>query len=211
MKHQEHIVAIRQSMVEAMGIEQGLYSRTMLPLHLFCDRVKSQTVIAQRAGLEDDPTHRQLVTYVVFYKEAVGGNSRQFAVYQRRVGDARLLGDYSVGFGGHVELTDVQCHSDDLLDLEKTLNTALVRELSEEVGLQSDVLEHATHYGYINDMTDPVGRVHLGVVYAIRLDADQDIRPNEQGLQWVGWRTAAEMRALKLERWSQLLTEIMGY
>ena len=56
------------------------------------------------------------------------------AVYRRRagVGESRLAGNLSIGFGGHIEISDVQ-HDEGVIDRPDTLMVAALREIEQEI------------------------------------------------------------------------------
>ena len=89
-------------------------------------------------------------------------------------GEARLHRLRSLGVGGHVAEADA--------DGRATLDAyemALSRELDEEVEIQSDGA--IRRVGLINDDSNPVGQVHLGVVHLYELERPA-VAPREDGL-----------------------------
>ena len=102
-----------------------------------------------RAEVEDDPSFQQLIPYVV-----VTDGPRVFLMRRLRAGaDTRLHDRYSIGVGGHIGVDD------------GGVSGGLVREWSEE--LVADWTPDFLPLGLLNDDTDPVGRVHLGVVFQV--------------------------------------------
>jgi len=102
-----------------------------------------------RAEVEEDRTWKQIIPYVVL-------RDRGSIFLMRRTragGDARLHERYSIGIGGHVNPED------------GGLAEGLRREWDEE--LVTDWEPQFRPVGLLNDDTDPVGAVHLGVVYSV--------------------------------------------
>ena len=161
--------------------------------------VGEHTTFLERAKAEEDPTHKQIIPYVVVMHE------EKILAYRRtpQSGEARLHNKYSIGFGGHINDLDG-------LEAENTnrLFSGMIRELNEEVFLPG--LLSVELIGFLNDDSNPVGRVHFGMVFAARL-TDPTHQVNEPDLIEASWMTPAALRELpgELETWSALLLE--GY
>ena len=123
---------------------------------------------------EDDDRFKQIIPYTV-----VVNKDGQILAYNRgsKGGEKRLKDRWAIGFGGHSN------------DQDTTFQTGIIREIREELsGLDVDVLAWAhpddgddrglIHgpIGFLNDNSNPVGRVHLGVVYVLRVD---EVTPKE--------------------------------
>lgn len=109
--------------------------------------------VMPRSAAEADPRFKQLVCYVILRH---GG---QVFHYRRSagVGERRLAGLRSLGVGGHLNAGDAGSR----IDLAST-GRAIRRELDEEVCLTEE--PSVRYLGVINDDSQPVGRVHLGIV-----------------------------------------------
>ncbi len=100
-----------------------------------------------RAEAEDDPAWKQLIPYLV-----LRDGDRVFLMRRTRAGgDARLHDRFTIGVGGHVNPGDAG------------IEDALRREWREEIDASFD--PEPRLIGLLNDDSDPVGAVHLGVVY----------------------------------------------
>jgi predicted NUDIX family phosphoesterase len=147
-----------------------------------------------RSEVEDDPSLKQIIPYVVFRSGGAvfcytrGGSG----------GEARLRRRRSLGVGGHVAEEDAEGRG--TLD---AYEMALRRELDEEVAVGSDGV--LTRVGLINDDATPVGRVHLGVVHLYELERPE-VTPREAALAEPGFVPAADLRAGRdlFETWSQI-------
>ncbi|HEX7172149.1 MAG TPA: hypothetical protein VF365_06025, partial [Candidatus Limnocylindria bacterium] len=112
-------------------------------------------------------------------------------------GDARLHGKASIGVGGHLNPVDAG---------EDALVGGLRREWSEE--LEADWEPDFQLIGLLNDESNPVGSVHLGVVFEVEA-AGRSVRVRERD-KLVG--AFADAHALadswdRLETWSRLVVE----
>jgi predicted NUDIX family phosphoesterase len=148
-----------------------------------------------RPTAEDDPSFKQLIPYVV-----VRDGARVYLMHRTDAGgDARLHGKASIGVGGHLNPVD---------DGEDALMAGLRREWDEE--LHADWEPEFRLVGVLNDDSNPVGAVHLGVVFTV----DAAGRPVEvrEGHKLTG--SFAEPDAIvavrdRLETWSQLVADAL--
>jgi predicted NUDIX family phosphoesterase len=147
----------------------------------------------ERAVAEEDPDHKQLVPYVV-----VRDGDKVFLMERTDAGgDRRLHGKASIGVGGHLNPVD---------DGEDALMAGLRREWTEE--LVAGWTPDFRLVGMLNDDTNPVGAVHLGVVFEVDA-AGRPIEVRERDKLMGGFATAETVRAAwdRLETWSQLVAD----
>ncbi len=160
-----------------------------------------ETRLIDRAVCETDESTLQLLPYNVLVNEF----GKVFRYTRGGAGaEARLHGNYSIGIGGHVDLA---CGPNDW-SLQSMLQLEAIREITEEVGLNwgNSTLPTFTHY--LMDYTNPVGRVHLGLLSVTIVNSENfgDLEPGmiENG-EWVEvedlFKTEADY--LRLENWSQ--------
>jgi len=143
-----------------------------------------------RPSAEVDPDYKQLIPYVVVRKEP-----RLFLMERSSAGgDARLHGKASIGVGGH--LNPVDRGQDPLMG-------GLQREWSEE--LIAEFEPDFRLVGFLNDDTNPVGAVHLGVVFTVEADGHA-VAVREHEKLTGRFATPDEILAAwdRLETWSQL-------
>jgi predicted NUDIX family phosphoesterase len=147
-----------------------------------------------RRDVEDDPGFKQIIPYVIFRSGGLVFTYRR----GKQQGEARLHSLRSLGVGGHVAEEDADGQSTiDAYEL------ALRRELDEEVAIGSEGT--LRRVGLINDDSNPVGAVHLGVVHIYDLDRPS-IRPREEGLADPEFIEILELRRSwdEFETWSQI-------
>ena len=115
--------------------------------------------------MENDPSYKQLIPYVLFRHDDAVGHTTIFQ-YTRgmRQDESRLRGKRSVGIGGHISMTDAVPSGDGSGYFE-----GMARELGEEVSIETPYREQCI--GLINDDETSVGRVHLGIVHLFDVDA----------------------------------------
>jgi predicted NUDIX family phosphoesterase len=157
-----------------------------------------------RAEAEIDPAYKQLIPYQLFRR------NNRFFVYQRGgyVGEGRLAGRLSVGIGGHINTEDADRHT----LTPEAYRSALLRERQEELECPADLgIDFA---GWINDDSDPVGRVHLGAVHLCHIEDFQTvlIRKNGEDIHQVGWWSLEEIKAKgeEFEKWSLLAVGLVA-
>ncbi len=149
-----------------------------------------------RALMEQDPSYKQIIPYVVFR------SSGSVFCYTRgsSQGESRLHRLRSLGVGGHVDEADADA---DGLETFEAFEMALRRELEEEVLVNSP--GQLRMVGLINDDSTPVGTVHLGVVHVFELERPE-VEPREQGLAEPGFVAESDLPKLReqFETWSQI-------
>jgi predicted NUDIX family phosphoesterase len=150
-----------------------------------------------RPMAEESPQWKQLIPYVV-----VRDGERVFLMERTDAGgDPRLHHKASIGVGGHLNPVD---------EGEDPLTVGLAREWAEE--LNADWTPEFRLVVMLNDDTNPVGAVHLGVVFEVEADGRRlDVRethklrgrfarPDEVAVAWE-----------RLETWSQLVAaDLLG-
>ena len=203
----QFIIGIRSEYLHSLGLVQGLNRVSLLDQER---EATSHLIIGQRERLEQDASVRQLLPYVVMNQMCEDGESR-FIVYRRGkgVGESRLAGNVSIGFGGHIDLADVITAGDSVVDLRATVDVACARELEEEVLCDGVPLVgndvHAV--GLITDNSDKVGLVHLGMVMISSIPMGVEVTCREEELEILKPMTANELLSsgLPLENWTKII------
>jgi predicted NUDIX family phosphoesterase len=121
----------------------------------FANIIKEKHTWCVRGEVEEDERLKQPIGYAIILDP-----SDKILVYKRsaRHDEKKIGGNYSWGVGGHILESDFK-GADPVRD-------SLMREIMEEVGVSQPGKVEVL--GYINDDTNPVGRVHFGVLYLIR-------------------------------------------
>lgn len=128
--------------------------------------------------------------------------------YSRKKGaEARLHGSRSIGFGGHVDLTDYTQTAGYI----GALIQACKRELLEELGLTVHIQDQQ-FTSLIVDQRNPVGSVHLGLALHIELEQKAQVCIDEHEISDPVWKNLNQLKheAEEYENWSKLIIEQMA-
>jgi len=194
----EQILVIKRELFDTLGSFQGATKEIDKYLPSLMDAENS--FFMDREVAEDDPTHKQLIPYCLFQYE----DKILFYLRGKAGGEARLHAKGSVGVGGHINPVDTSNDGG-----EKTYRAAVEREIDEELNIQGEFTD--TIIGLINDDSNEVGQVHLGIVHLVKLSTDQ-IESNEDCLlddELVPISELLGQRFERLESWSQMALSLL--
>ncbi|NLX23332.1 MAG: hypothetical protein GXY55_16905 [Phycisphaerae bacterium] len=195
MAQDEQVLVVERSTFEEVGAFHGLtFDVERYLARLFAP---GGPRFLPRPLAEKDPTHKQLIPYVLM---CCDGKYLSY-VRGRRAGETRLVGLRSIGIGGHIN------PGDDLpllqSDFRETYLAAVQREVAEEVCVETSYTDRIV--ALLNDDTNEVGRVHLGIVHLWTLETPR-VSKREQMITQMAFLSPAELRQVRdtLETWSQL-------
>lgn len=192
----EHVLVIPRSLFDQLGSFQGFQPDADRYLHAIL--APGANFFMERPAAEQDPTHKQLIPYAIFH------HNGRYLCYTRggASGEKRLVAKRSIGIGGHINPVD-QAHD----GLGETLYfNGVEREIAEELRIGGTHTQ--TVIGLINDDSNEVGSVHLGVVHLFDLSSD-DIASNEDAIQELQFHSLADLNENResLETWSRICVE----
>ena len=160
----------------------------------------------ERARAEVTPAWKQPIPYALVY-----GPQGVLCLRRKRAGsEARLHDKLSIGVGGHVEPIDLR-DAENPADRTDLLARTALRELHEELVLEGSAAKaEVRSLGLLNDDTNPVGAVHLGLVCAVRVEDTAAVRVREEDVLEGEFLTPAELLArneqgANFESWTALL------
>jgi predicted NUDIX family phosphoesterase len=204
MAQEEQVLVVERSVVESVGMFHGL----IFDVEKYLTRLFAPGVprFMPRSLAEKDPRFKQLIPYVL-----ISCNGRYLSyVRGKRAGETRLVSKRSMGIGGHINPVDNEVPLFGV-DYRQVYNTAVQREVVEEINIDSPYTDRIA--ALLNDDTNEVGQVHLGVVHHWRLETENVTR-REQMITQLEFMEIAALQKLRdtMETWSQLcldgLTEI---
>ncbi|HZN34018.1 MAG TPA: phosphoesterase [Pirellulaceae bacterium] len=190
----EHILVVPTEVFHRLGYFQGFSGDTERYLRGLMD--PAHTSYRPRAAMEQDPSFKQLIPYVIFrHRDAAGGVQLFQYTRGKGQGEARLHAKRSIGIGGHISADDSAAAS--------AYEEGMRRELEEEVAINTSYSSRMV--GLINDDQTEVGKVHLGVVHLVDVERPA-VQPRESEIIDAGFRPVPELLAdiARFETWSQI-------
>ena len=190
----EQVLVVKRALLDELGSFQGIRTEGMDEVIVKLLDANSHFFI-DREGAEDDPSHKQLIPYCIFRF----GDRILHYTRGKAGGESRLHAKISVGVGGHINPVDM----DGGKTGADTYNAAVTREIEEELDLSTD--HNHRIIALLNDYSNPVGQVHLGVVHLVELSSDR-VSSREDALLELGFTSLEELNGPlfeRLETWSQ--------
>ena len=199
---QEDVLVVPRALFDEVGAFQGFCGDTAAYLPVLLD--PRHTSWRPRASVEEDPSFKQLIPYCVLAWKDAAGATHYFA-YTRGGGQSekRLRAKRSVGIGGHISSTDGE-HGDDT-----SYDAGMRRELAEEIAIEGTWSGRCL--GLINDDSNPVGSVHLGIVHLLELERPE-VSSRESELVECGFAPLESLLAdrERFETWSQIALDALA-
>ncbi len=192
----ENVLVISRGLFDQLGAFEGISFETDRYLPQILDPANNHFL--NRDLAEDDPSHKQIIPYAIFRH----GDRYLHYVRGGGGGEKRLAAKGSIGIGGHINDTD---HAASSLDKD-TYTIGVEREINEELNLTGGHTQEIL--GLINDDSNEVGRVHLGVVHLFTLESGE-VTPAEDNIENLEFLTLEELadRRDSLETWSRICLE----
>ncbi len=186
-KHEERVMVVSRSDIFAGGIWHGLRGDNV---QKYINTINSKHRFMARGEVESDARWQQIIPYLIFEH-----NGKIFLM--RRKGDhtdKRLSNKYSIGIGGHINRRDM--NGQGLLGWAK-------REFAEEIDFSGNY--KANFLGIINDDSNDVGLVHVGLVIHLVGDSDKiQVKDEHKSGELVSMAQLG--RSYKnMETWSQII------
>lgn len=153
--HDEHILVVKRTDLFPIVAWQGLQE---VKNNYLVDIVKEKKEFLPRSLMEQDPTYKQIIPYLIFTH-----NDTYFLMQrQAQATETRLQSKYSLGIGGHIRQEDIE--GADIADWAR-------REFEEEVSYKGSYTIELM--GILNDDSNPVGQVHIGFIYLLKGDSPE--------------------------------------
>ena len=193
---EEQVLVIEQKVLEKVGMFEGL----VFDVERYLREIFVQGVprFINRSEAEKDPSYKQIIPYVLMSCDG------KYLSYVRgtRAGEGRLTGLRSIGIGGHINPADNEVPLFDT-DFREMYRTAVEREVAEEVSVETGHTDRIA--ALLNDESNEVGSVHLGIVHHWILEAPK-VRKQEQMITQMAFMEPAELQDVRdtMETWSQL-------
>jgi predicted NUDIX family phosphoesterase len=202
--HGERILVFERCFLEELGTFQGTTRQVKKYLDKILDKKNNRFHL--RVDAERDEDLKQIIPYVVFVCDDMVFSY----VRGKQAGETRLVGNRSVGIGGHINPDDESLFAKaDVSSDMQTYIRAVKREIAEEVYIEGNY--DLDVVALINDDSNAVGRVHFGVVHVCRIP-HKNIRKKESQITQSGFFSLANLRGKmneELETWSRLAIELL--
>lgn len=157
------------------------------------DTIVSGQEFVLRDDAEYDFSCKQIIPYVVTR------HINKYLLLQRTTNQAekRLHNKYSLGIGGHIN------PEKDMSGRELIMHS-LYRELNEEVAVGD--IEKMDFIGVINDESNSVSKVHLGLLYVIDVKSDffEVLESDKMTARWMPRSSLGDYYS-GFETWSQIV------
>jgi predicted NUDIX family phosphoesterase len=197
----EHVLVVPTTLFHELGYVQGFSKDVDRYRGVLLD--PANISYRPRSEMEEDPSFKQLIPYVIFRHQDDQGGIHLFQYTRGKgQGESRLHSKKSIGIGGHISSVDAtQVDAD-------PYSQGMQRELDEEV--QIDTAFDMQCVGMINDDETEVGRVHLGIVHICDV-AEPRVAPREKEIAEAGFRTLAELfqELDRFESWSSICLQAL--
>ena len=193
----EQVLVVPREAFESVGAFHGVRMNPEEYLQAFLKPGIARYM--DRDAAEQDPGFKQIIAYAIFR------HAGRILAYARtsKGGESRLHNKMSLGIGGHINPVD------GLTDSIGTYLAGMEREIREEIRFSGNATQRL--YAVINDDTNEVGSVHLGVVHLFELDTEE-VAPNEKALAELGFHTLDELAGElyeRLETWSAICVDAL--
>ena len=196
MAQDEQVLVVQRKVFESAGAFNGL----ALDTQKYLDKLFAPGVprFMPRPQAEKDPSFKQLIPYVIM---TCNGKYLSY-VRGKRAGETRLVAKRSIGIGGHINPIDAD-NSSLFAYLFENYLTAVQREVAEEVSVETNHADKIV--ALLNDDSNEVGQVHLGIVHLWTLD-EPKVNRKEQMITQMGFMSIPELQLVRdtMETWSQI-------
>src|SRR5436853_2187170 len=190
---EENVLVVKRALFDQLGAFQGLNFEPRRYLDAILSR--GNNFFLRRDQAEKDPEHQQIIPYVLL----THGDRVLFDVRGEKAGEQRLVAKGSIGIGGHMNESDESLFALD----EAAYRAGVEREVGEEIAINTKFEDRIV--ALLNDDSNAVGKVHLGVVHIFKL-AEPKVEKREAMITNVAFLGKDELltRRDSLETWSQI-------
>jgi predicted NUDIX family phosphoesterase len=185
--HYEEIFVVPRAQLDNYVTQTGFIKNID---QTFINHLQQKAEFHPRYVMETDEQYKQIIPYLIFKHQ------NQFFVMERKAQatEKRLASKLSLGIGGHINAKDMS---------NNTIFSWAEREFHEEVTYKGTFT--VTSLGILNDESNVVGKVHLGLVLLLTGNIDQISIKSEHKAGSLQPFNYLETVYEQLEPWSQLL------
>lgn len=191
---QEQILVVLNSVLFAQNpVWQGIQKDDQVITSTISTIITHQEYI-QRSLAEENQNYKQIIPYLIFKF------TNTYFVMQRKItaSEQRLAGKLSLGIGGHMRKEDME---------GKTIFEWAQREFHEEVSYSGNLKIRTL--GILNDDSNDVGKVHLGIVLLVEGDNNNIFIKNEHKTGKLMTQQECLEQFDAMENWSQTILRFL--
>lgn len=184
--YDEEILVVKRNLLFAQTPAwQGINS----DMQQIMEIITTSSHFMPRSHAETDMSFKQIIPYMLFIFK------NKLFVMQRKssASEQRLASKFSLGIGGHVRQEDIT--NANIIDWAN-------REFEEEVTYQGSKTIQAV--GILNDDSNDVGKVHLGLILIVHADSEKITINDEHKSGILLTRDECKALAPQMETWSQM-------
>lgn len=187
----ELILVVHVSNLFPAGPWQGLKKDD---IHEIVSRIEKFGEFRYRSEMENDVHYKQIIPYLVFKHQ------HNYFLMERKATatEQRLRSKMTLGIGGHVRQEDMH---------GATVFEWAWREFHEEIDFKGNV--KITTLGLLNDDSNSVGQVHMGLVLLVDGNSDQISVKSELKEGMLMPLEECRMHFEQMEPWSQLVFDVL--
>lgn len=189
---EEYIMVIKRC--ELFVQEEGWQGMLSTNIEPYLERIHTLHTFFPRSRMETDPTYKQIIPYMVFTY-----NNRYFLMQRAQANEQRLRDKFTLGIGGHVRLEDLT---------DKSLWSWAQREFEEEIEYKGNL--KISTMGIVNDDSNSVGQVHVGLVLLLEGDSPNISIKSEMKSGVLATLEECKIRYDALESWSQIVLNALS-
>src|SRR3990167_2521932 len=188
----ERVMVVKRDEIFADGIWRGIKTAN---LQKYLNIISTRHKFLPRSEVEENPHWQQIIPYLIFEK----GDKIFLMRRKSDHTDKRLANMYSIGVGGHVNKKDMG--SRNIMNWAK-------REFEEEISYEGHY--KSEFLGLINDDSNDVGLVHLGLVIKISGDSDNISIKDEHKSGSLESLSKIGAHYKHMETWSQIVYDFLS-
>lgn len=184
------LVVPRKKLFESSEF-QGIQTQN---LNNYLSIIKKHQTFLPRTAMEEDENYKQIIPYLIFK------HMDKYFLMQRaaKASEQRLKSKYTLGIGGHIRKADMV--SDSIFDWAQ-------REFYEEVNYSGTL--SISPLGLVNDDSNAVGKVHIGLVLLLEGDsANISVKTELAGGQMLTLQDCKNYYK-RMESWSRLVFDYL--
>ncbi len=188
----ESILVIKRDILFHDGNVQGL---KLTNIDSYRDLIQQHKEFLPRSLMETDYAYKQVIPYLIFTHE------NHYFLMQRhaKASETRLQNRFSLGIGGHIYQKDM---------LTNDIYAWAEREFHEEINYTHS-LTKIEPIGILNDDSNDVGRVHVGLVLLLHGDSSTINIKSELASGKLVSLKECETHRPQLESWSSIVFDYL--